>query len=632
MGVLLALVIGAAAIWLQRQADLSQARIAQAQSVLNADNALLRSQLEAEAGERGFIITGDPSFLAPYTTGIAAIQDSLARLQTALPDTPDNRATMQTIFRLSAAERADMARAVAAQRSGGFAAAQAVVEAGIGEDDLARIRLIDTQIGQTYHASTSQEAQASARRAGWAFALLLTFGICMIALLVWAYAQIKRDLGARKTMSQSLAREASHDALTQMPNRRFFLDWLQYALSQAGRERQNAAILFLNLDGFKAVNDYFGHERGNNLLQVVAARLKATARGGDVLARLGGDEFAVLIPVILDPAHPASLAQRLVETLALPFRENESLPTGASIGIAIYPADGDTPDLLLAAADAAMRRAKAAGGNRYTFFVDAENAEQSRELLIRADLFQCVARNQLTVHYQPIVDARGRIYSLEALVRWDHPQLGQISPQEFIPLAERSGAISKIDRYVRQAVIHQAAAWQAAGILVPIAVNMSALEFSALDLLDSMLQDLRNYGLPTRFLTLEVIETVLLKPETKETIQNLHDAGLSLVLDDFGTGFSSLSYLLHFPVNGVKIDRSFIVGLPHHEDSRRVVSVILQMAETLKLSVVAEGVETQEQAAWLTAQGCTRFQGYYFGRPMAVNAIGKHLQMQHAAA
>ncbi len=166
MGVLLALVIGAAAIWLQRQADLSQARIAQAQSVLNADNALLRSQLEAEAGERGFIITGDPSFLAPYTTGIAAIQDSLARLQTALPDTPDNRATMQTIFRLSAAERADMARAVAAQRSGGFAAAQAVVEAGIGEDDLARIRLIDTQIGQTYHASTSQEAQASAAPAG----------------------------------------------------------------------------------------------------------------------------------------------------------------------------------------------------------------------------------------------------------------------------------------------------------------------------------------------------------------------------------------------------------------------------------------------------------------------------------
>jgi EAL domain-containing protein (putative c-di-GMP-specific phosphodiesterase class I) len=161
---------------------------------------------------------------------------------------------------------------------------------------------------------------------------------------------------------------------------------------------------------------------------------------------------------------------------------------------------------------------------------------------------------------------------------------------------------------------------------------MSALEFSALDLLDSMLLDLRNYGLPTQFLTLELIETVLLKSETKETMQHLHDAGLSLVLDDFGTGFSSLSYLLHFPVNGVKIDRSFIVGLPHHEDSRRVVSVILQMAATLQLSVVAEGVETLEQADWLTEHGCTRFQGYYFGRPMGVSAIGKHLQSQHAVA
>jgi len=632
LGVLLAAVIGSAGIWLQRQADLSQERANQAQAIINADQALLRSHLDAETGERGFVITGDPAYLAPYNSGIVAIGASLSRLQAALPDTAESEGELQALRKLSAGKLADMAQTIAIRKAAGFAAAQSQVETGVGKNDLEQIRAIDAQIGQAYRVMIGQEAQDSARRVAWAFGLLLAFGLSVIGLLIWAYVQIKRDLGERRKMSQSLAREASHDALTQMPNRRFFLDWLQYALSQAGREQQQAAILFVNLDGFKAVNDFFGYDRGNNLLQVVASRLKATARGGDVLARMGGDEFAVLIPVILDPAHPASLAQRLVETLSLPFRENESLPTGASIGIAIFPADGDTPQLLLAAADAAMRRAKAAGGNRYNFFVDAENAAQSRELLIRADLFQCAARHQLTVHYQPVVDAQGRIYSLEALVRWDHPQLGRISPQEFIPLAERSGAITKIDRYVRQTVIKQAAIWQAAGILVPIAVNMSALEFSALDLLDSMLLDLRNYGLPTRFLTLELIETVLLKPETRETMQHLHDAGLSLVLDDFGTGFSSLSYLLHFPVNGVKIDRSFIVGLPHHEDSQRVVSVILQMAATLKLSVVAEGVETLEQADWLTAHGCTRFQGFYFGRPMAESAIGKHLQLQHAAA
>jgi len=626
------MVIGTAGIWLQHRAYLSQERSDAAQAVINADHALLRSHLDAETSERGFIITGDPAYLVTYDSGVSGVEDSLAGLQAALPDTPQTQAEMKTLRQLSTAKLAEMAQSIAIRKAAGFASAQIEVETGAGQADLDQIRVIDTQIGHDYRVKIGQEAQNSARRVAWAFALLLVFGLCVIALLIWAYAQIRRDLGERKTMSLSLAREVSHDALTQMPNRRFFLDWLQYALSQAGREQQQAAILFVNLDGFKAVNDFFGYERGNNLLQVVASRLKATARGGDVLARIGGDEFAVLIPVILDPAHPASLAQRLVETLALPFRENESLPTGASIGIAIYPADGDTPELLMSAADAAMRRAKAAGGNRYAFFVDAENAVQSRELLIRADLFQCVARNQLTVHYQPIVDARGRIYSLEALVRWDHPQLGRISPLEFIPLAERSGAITKIDRYVRQTVIHQAAAWEAAGILVPIAVNMSALEFSAIDLLESMLQDLRNYGLPPRFLTLELIETVMLKPETKETMQHLYDAGLSVVLDDFGTGFSSLSYLLHFPVNGVKIDRSFVVGLPHHEDSRRVVSVILQMAATLKLSVVAEGVETLEQANWLMEQGCTRFQGYYFGRPMGVSAIGKHLQLQHVGA
>jgi diguanylate cyclase (GGDEF)-like protein len=628
VGVLFALVIGAAAIWLQREDLVSQNNAALAQAVISADHDLLRSHLDAETGERGFVITGDPAYLAPYTAGIAAVQNSLDRLRAALPDTPADRATLQSLVLLSATEGADMAQAIAARKSYGFAAAQAAVETGAGKAAMDRIRVIDAQIGLVYRARIDQEAQSAARRFAWAFSFLLAFGLFVIALLIWAYLQIRRDLGERRKMSQSLAREASHDALTQMHNRRFFLDWLQYALAQASREQHHAAILFINLDAFKAVNEFFGYERGNNLLQVVASRLKAAARAADVLARMGGDEFAVLIPVLLDPAHPASLAQRLVETLALPFRENESLPTGASIGIAVYPADGDTPELLLAAADAAMRRAKAAGGNRYTFFVDAENAVQSRELMIRADLFQCVARDQLTVHYQPIVDARGRIYSLEALVRWDHPQLGRVSPQEFIPLAERSGAISKIDRYVRQTVIHQAAAWQAAGVLVPIAVNMSALEFAAGDLLESMLQDLRNYGLPAQFLTLELIETVLLKPETRETMQHLCDAGLNVVLDDFGTGFSSLSYLLHFPVNGVKIDRSFITGLPHHEDSRRLVSVILQMAATLSLSVVAEGVETLEQADWLAAHGCTRFQGYYFGRPMGVRAIGKQLQMQ----
>ncbi len=631
-GIILVMMIGVASLWLQRQADLSRSRVAQDQAVMNAVNALLQSEVDAETGNRGYLITGDPLYLEPYSAGILGVQNNLNLLQSILPDTPFNNTQLQNLQALSKIKLAEMAKTITIRQQSGFAAAQREVETGIGKNALDQIRAIRAEFTQLYHQQVAQESQASTQRVQWATDLLIAFGLCVFILLIWAYLQILRDLRERKEMSESLLHEASHDALTQMPNRRFFYDWLQYALDQASREHEQAAILFINLDGFKAVNSFFGYERGNKLLQVTAARLKETARAGDVFARLGGDEFAVLIPILTDPADPAGLAQRLVEALALPFRENESLPTGASIGIAIYPADGDTPERLLAAADAAMHRAKTAGGNRYTFFLDAENTTQSRELRIRADLFQCIEQNQLTVQYQPVVDAQGSIHSLEALVRWDHPELGRISPQDFIPLAERSGAITKIDRYVRQTVIRQAARWQAAGLLVPIAVNMTALEFSAADLLDSMLQDLRNFNLPPSFLTLELVETALLKPETRDTMQTLCDAGLSLILDDFGTGFSSLSYLLHFPVSGVKIDRSFIIGLPGDRDSQRVVAVILQMAATLKLSVVAEGVETAEQANWLTEHGCTRFQGYYFGRPMNVGAISQSLLAQHHAA
>jgi len=632
IGVLLVLVIGVASFWIQSQAVLSRDRTAQDQLVVNAGFGLLRNELNAETGQRGYIITGDPAYLDSFTDGLAGIQTSFERMQAALADTPENNATLQTLRQLSATKTAEMQKSIDLRRNGGFLPAQRYVQTGVGKSTLDQLRALDQQLQETYLKKIDVETQQSANRVVWAYGLLLAFGICVISLLIWAYLQIRHDLIARKEMAESLIHEASHDPLTQMPNRRFFDDWLQYALDQAKRENQFAAILFINLDGFKAVNAFFGYERGNKLLQVVAARLKEATRAGDVVARIGGDEFAVLIPILTDPADPVGLAQRLVEALGLPFKENESLPTGASIGIAVYPADGETPELLLAAADEAMHRAKTAGGGRYAFVLDAEGGMQSRELRIRADLFQCIEQNQLTVHYQPIVDALGRIYSLEALVRWDHPELGRISPQDFIPLAERSGAINKIDRYVRQTVIRQAAKWHAAGVLVPIAVNMSALEFSAGDLLDSMLQDLRNFNIPPKFLTLELVETVLLKPETKETMQQLCDAGLSLILDDFGTGFSSLSYLLHFPVNGLKIDRSFIMGLPEHEDSQRVVAVILQMAATLKLSVVAEGVENAEQADWLTGHGCTRFQGYFFGRPMGVAAIGKCLTDQQEAA
>jgi len=629
-GIFLVVMIGLVSVWLQVQANRAQQRVAQDQHIISAVQAVLQSEVDAESSQRGYIITADTASLRPYHAALLAIESNLACLGALLSAGPDNIAALDNLRAASTLKVHEMAQTIEFRRTGGFAAAQAAVADKIGTNALTEIRGIEARLNAKYRAKLDDEAVQTAARVRWAYLFVIAFGLCVTALLIWAYRQIRRDLLSRRELSTSLVHEASHDPLTNMPNRRFFYDWLQFALDQAARDRSQAAILFVNLDGFKAVNKFFGYERGNQLLQVVATRLKEAARPGDVFARIGGDEFAFLIPILSDPADPAGLAQKLVETLALPFKENESLSAGASIGIAVYPADGETPELLLAAADAAMHRAKAEGGNRYTFFFDATNISESRELRIRTDLFRCVEQNQLNVHYQPVVDQTGCIRSLEALVRWDHPELGRIAPVDFIPLAERSGAITKIDRHVRQIVIRQCALWQDMGVGLPVAVNMSALEFTGAGLIESMLSDLQSHHLPARFLTLELVETVLLKPDTQQTMQQLHNAGLNVVLDDFGTGFSSLSYLLNFPVSGVKIDRSFVVGLPDHEASRRVVAVILQMAATLELDVVAEGVETAAQFEWLIQQGCTRFQGYFFGRPVEANAMQARLLEQQA--
>jgi len=276
---------------------------------------------------------------------------------------------------------------------------------------------------------------------------------------------------------------------------------------------------------------------------------------------------------------------------------------------------------LISAADTAMYNAKRAGGRRYAFCSEVQNGLQERDLQLRADLLHCTGRGQLKVLYQPVVDVHGKIRSLEALVRWHHPEFGLISPDEFIPLAERSGAILQIDRFVRQTVIKQAAQWLEAGLPLAIAVNTSAMEFAVESLLASVLDDLEAHKLPAKYLTIELTETSLLKTESAATLHRLSSAGLSMVLDDFGTGYSSLSHLFHFPISGLKIDRLFVDKLPDHAESRRLVAAVLQMGASLNLSMVAEGVETAEQAAWLISQGCMLMQGYFFGRPMDAAAM-----------
>jgi len=608
--------VGVASLWLQIRSNTAQAKVDYDQSVLHAVDEVLQSEVNAETGQRGYLITENPAYLVPYEAGLTAIHGNLALLQSLLPDTPDSRAGMARLSNLSAFKLAEMAATIRLDQDSGYGAAKTLVDNNSGQNALDQIRAILAQWSTLYGGKVVQERQQVSSLIWRTYGSLALSGLAMSGLLIWAYWRIFRDLRQRRVLATRLAHEASHDPLTQLPNRRLFGEWAQHALSQAAREGQNAAIFYLDIDGFKAVNDRFGHARGDLLLQAVAARLKDATRGGDVVARLGGDEFAVLLPTLSNFGDPAGLAQRLLEALTKPFPETGGLSVGVTIGIAVFPMDAATPEQLISAADTAMYNAKKAGGRRYAFCSEFQNGLQERDLKLRADLFHCTGRSQLQVLYQPIVDHLGAIRSLEALVRWHHPEFGLIMPQEFIPLAERSGAILQIDRFVRQTVIKQAALWLEAGLPQPIAVNVSAMEFAVENLLASVVDDLEAHKLPARYLTVELTETSLLKAEAADTLHRLSGAGLNMVLDDFGTGYSSLSYLFHFPISGLKIDRLFVDKLPGHAESRRLVTAILQMGATLNLSVVAEGVETAEQAAWLIAEGCTLMQGYFFGRPM----------------
>ncbi len=621
-----AIAIAAASLWLQMKFTTAQANMDYDQSVLHAVDQVLQSEVDAETGQRGYLLTGDAAYLVPYKAGLAAVHGNLALLQSLLPDTPDSRASMARLHSLSARKLAEMAETIRLEQDSGFGAAKALVDNNTGQNALDQIRAILARWNTIYSGKVAQERQQVGIVAWRTHGSLLLSGLTMSGLLIWAYWRILRDLRQRRMLAIRLAHEASHDPLTQLPNRRLFGEWAQYALSQAEREGQQAAIFYLDIDGFKGVNDRFGHARGDLLLQAVAARLKDATRGGDVVARLGGDEFAVLLPTLSNFGDPAGLAQRLLDALSSPFPETGGLTVGVTIGIAVFPMDAGTPERLISAADTAMYNAKRAGGRRYAFCSEVQNGLQERDLQLRADLFNCAGRGQLQVVYQPVVDLQGEIRSLEALVRWNHPEFGLISPAEFIPLAERSGAILQIDRFVRQTVIKQAAQWLEAGLPLPIAVNMSAMEFAVETLLGSLLDDLEAHKLPAKYLTIELTETSLLKTESADTLHCLSGAGLMLVLDDFGTGYSSLSHLFHFPISGLKIDRLFVDKLPDHEESRRLVSAVLQLGASLNLSMVAEGVETAEQAAWLVSQGCTLMQGYFFGQPMDAAAMETRLR------
>jgi diguanylate cyclase (GGDEF)-like protein len=419
---------------------------------------------------------------------------------------------------------------------------------------------------------------------------------------------------------EALERQANFDPLTGLANRNLLGDRLEQALIHARRAQRVAAVLVLDLDRFKTVNDSLGHGQGDLLLREVAIRLTDCVRQGDTVARLGGDEFVVLLSDLAEAAHILPVAQKILAALGLPVHlGGHTMSASASLGIAIYPRDGDTGDILLRHADTAMYRAKEQGGNALAYFTPAMNAAVTARLRIEAGLRRALERGELRLFYQPIVDmASGRIASAEALLRWDDPERGLVAPADFIPVAEETGLIVPIGNWVLREACRQARQWMDLGHgVLPVAVNLSARQFADPALEHSVQAALHAARCPASALQLEITESMVIGDgeQALVTMDRLNRLGVRLSIDDFGTGYSSLSYLKRFPVHKLKIDRSFIRDIQIDPNDEAIVDTILVLAKKLGLRCVAEGVETEAQLEFLRALGCAEYQGYLFARP-----------------
>ncbi|MEO5364873.1 MAG: EAL domain-containing protein [Magnetococcus sp. WYHC-3] len=435
------------------------------------------------------------------------------------------------------------------------------------------------------------------------------------------------DISRIKSTEEKLEQLAFFDFLTRLPNRPHFKARLDHALTQAQRRECQVGLLFIDLDHFKHVNDSLGHEVGDQLLVEAARRISGCVRREDTVARLGGDEFTIILGELQDASAVTShVATQVLDAMRAPFLlGGQHLFVGASVGVAVFPEDGVTSETLIRHADLAMYRAKEAGRGSYCFFTQEMNARAQERIALETELRAAISSDQLVLHYQPQVDAlSGTVVGCEALLRWQHPQRGLVSPGVFVPLAEETGLIVAMGRWV----IHQACRdmrtlWERSGQSLPVAVNLSIRQLQEDDPVGDLLERLEETGLPAKAMKVEITESFLAKPFERSAalLRRMNESGVRIAVDDFGTGYSSLSYLKNFPIHTLKIDRSFVVDLPGDAENDAIVRAIISLARSLGYDLVAEGVETAQQAQLLAELGCSVCQGYYFARPMPLETL-----------
>ncbi|MCP5229832.1 bifunctional diguanylate cyclase/phosphodiesterase [Accumulibacter sp.] len=444
------------------------------------------------------------------------------------------------------------------------------------------------------------------------------------------------DISERKQAERQIHRLAHYDALTALPNRGLFNSLLEQALSAALRKRTHGALLYVDLNRFKHINESFGHAQADSVLTEVARRLAAVLRDEDVVARLGGDEFVIALPDISRREHAGHVAKKVLASLAQPFfLEEHEILLSASIGISIFPDDGRDAGTLLQNADVAMARAKKRGSSAHLFYSQEMNQRSFEHLKLEGGLRRAIERDELYLVYQPQLDLNsGRITGAEALLRWQHPERGLISPAQFIPVAEETGLIIPIGEWVINAACGQIREWIDKRLPgVRVAVNLSARQFSA-SLPRKVVGLIARHAIPSSFLELEITESMLVHSADSvvSMMRDFGEAGILMTLDDFGTGYSSLSYLKRFPIDTLKIDQSFVRGIPGDKDDSSIARTIISMAKNLGLSVIAEGVENAAQMQFLRGAGCEEIQGYYFSRPLAAESFAELLLQTNGCA
>jgi len=586
----------------------------------------------AETELRGYILTGERERLAQARELVGRAGLPVRALRAAPEEIADQMQRIETLDELIVGEYNRIGRLIETDRKKGLLAAIRSITATGGASAMRRTQGLTQDLLAAEDMKLAEQTEQSRRSSDVSIVTAAVATLFNLGLLGLVILLARREIRERRQAEEVVKFAATHDPLTGLPNRLLLADRVNRAVVQAKSQGRNTAVLFVDLDRFKNINDALGHEAGDRLLQNVADRLVRCVRRSDTVARHGGDEFVVLVESFQNPRDLTQVAEKILAEVAGPMTVyGREFQITASIGISTFPADGEDLRALLKNADTAMYRAKQLG-NAYQFYAEQMSEHSVERLELETALRQALERDELRLHYQPKIEARtGRVTGIECLLRWQHPTLGMVQPDQLVPLAEETGLIVPIGKWALRTACLQARAWAEEGLpLLRIAVNLSARQFMSPTLLDDVVATIGETGINPRQIELEVTESVMMREpeEAAKLLRSLKMIGVRLTIDDFGTGYSSLAYLKRLPIDCVKIDASFVRGLPVDASDVAITETVIAMSRGLGLRVVAEGVENRDQMRFLEARGCDEMQGFYFARPLTAEKLAAYLRQE----